>query len=127
MGDRVRIRKLLVSTRIGVPDEERATPQALCVSVEMQPSVVFEELADEIDDGVDYYQVSLKIKELAEKKPRKLIETLATDIAAMILQDFSVDAVEVDVEKYILDDAENVGVSIFRERSESHINQKLKK
>ena len=119
MRDSVRIRKLLISTHIGVPEEERASAQELCVSVVMQPMVQFEDLADEIHRGVDYYQVSLKIKELAAEKPRKLIETLAIDIAEMILSDFSVDTVEVDVEKYILEDAENVGVSIIRQRCEA--------
>ena len=115
MRDLVRIKRLLISTHIGVPDEERAEAQELCVSVLMGPKVKFEDLNDEIEGGVDYYQVSLRIKELAAEKPRKLIETLATDIAEMIMKHFAVVFVEVDVEKYILDDAQHVGVTIRRE------------
>ena len=114
--DKVRIKHLLISTHIGVPEEERAEPQQLCVSVVMQPELKFEDLNDEIDHGVDYYQVSLKVKDLAAAKPRKLIETLAIDIAEMILTHFSVAQVVVDVEKYILIDAAHVGVTVTREK-----------
>ena len=116
MADKVRIKRLLIQTHIGVPAEERRELQELCVSVVMEPLVGFEALEDEIEGGVDYYQVGLRIKELALERERKLIETLALDIAEMILTDFSVAAVEVDVEKYILTDADHVGVSLYRER-----------
>ena len=117
MHDVVNIHRLLISTHIGVPDEERSEPQELCVSVKMEPRVGFEELEDEIENGVDYYQVGEQIKHLAAIKPRKLIETLAVDIAQMILTEFSVLAVKVDIEKYILTDADYVGVSIYRKNT----------
>lgn len=116
MEDTVRIKKLLISTHIGVPEEERAEPQELCVSVKMVPQTSFEHLQDDIEKTVDYYQVSLRIKELAAEKPRRLIETLVEEIATMILDEFSVKSVWVDVEKYILSDADHVGVSIVRSR-----------
>lgn len=114
MKDTVRVSKLRISTHIGVPDEERASPQELCVSLEMQPHLSFDQLNDEIEGGVDYYQVSLRVQKLAASRPRKLIETLAEDIAQMVLADFAVSSVLVDIEKYILTDAAFVGVSITR-------------
>jgi len=114
MKDTVVIKRLLISTHIGVPDEERAHAQKLCVNIQMVPKVAFNELNDEIEDGVDYYQVSLAIKDLAAKRPRKLIETLVEDIASLILNDFSVASVGVEVEKYILEDADHVAVKIQR-------------
>jgi len=110
----VKIRGLEVPTFIGVPDEERAEQQTLKVHVDMQPKIGFRELNDEIDGGVDYYQVSLRIKSLALEKPRKLIETLAADIADMIKADFGVESVRVEIEKYILPDTDSVGVEVVR-------------
>jgi len=55
--DSIVIKRLQISTYIGVPDEERAEAQKLCVTVQMWPEVAFEALKDEIEGGVDYYQV----------------------------------------------------------------------
>jgi 7,8-dihydroneopterin aldolase/epimerase/oxygenase len=116
MQELIRIHRLKISTHIGVPDEERASPQELCVNIEMEPRVSFADLRDEIRCGVDYHQVSLHIEKLASASPRKLIETLALDIAEMILRDFAVAKVKVEIEKYILSNADFVAVSILRSR-----------
>lgn len=110
----VKIRGLEVATFIGVPDEERAEQQVLKVDVDMEPKKGFRQLEDEIEGGVDYYQVSLRIKALALEKPRKLIETLAEDLAEMIKREFLVDSVRVEIEKYILPDTDSVGVEVTR-------------
>ena len=112
--DVVKIRGLELPTFIGVPDEERADQQVLKVHVDMTPEVSFSSLGDEIEGGVDYYQVSLRLKEVALEKPRKLIETLAEDLAAVTLKEFSVAKVRVEIEKYILPDTQHVGVEIWR-------------
>ena len=110
---KVKIRGLEIPTFIGVPDEERAEQQLLKVDVDMTPKLDFKVLNDEIEGGVDYYQVSLRIKALALEKPRKLIETLVEDIAAMVLAEFSVVSVRVEIEKFILPDTDSVGVEVF--------------
>jgi len=110
----VKLRGLEVATFIGVPDEERAEQQTLKVDVDMYPQLGFRELNDEIEGGVDYYQVSLRIKSLALEKPRKLIETLAVDIADMVKADFAVEGVRVEIEKFILPDTDSVGVEVVR-------------
>ncbi|MFT5905782.1 MAG: phosphoglycolate phosphatase [Cryomorphaceae bacterium] len=112
--DVVKIRGLELPTFIGVPDDERKDQQVLKVDVDMTPEVSFSSLNDEIQGGVDYYQVSLRLKETALEKPRKLIETLAEDLARVILDEFSVAKVRVEIEKYILPDADRVGVEIWR-------------
>lgn len=114
MPDVVKIRGLEIPTFIGVPDEERADQQVLQVHLDMVPEVDFSSLNDEIEGGVDYYEVSLRLKELALSKPRKLIETLAEDLANVVLEEFSVAKVRVEIEKYILPDTRHVGVEIWR-------------
>ena len=112
--DTVKIRGLELPTFIGVPAEERAEQQVLKVHVDMIPNINFSALADEINGGVDYYQVSLRLKEVALEKPRKLIETLAEDLASIVLKEFSVAHVRVEIEKFILTDTQHVGVEIER-------------
>lgn len=117
MQDTILIKNLKISTFIGVPDEERASVQELCVSVEMVSSLSFDQLNDEIEGGVDYYQVSLAIQKIASERPRKLIETLAEDIASHILKSFNVLHIDIEIQKYILQNTDFVGVKITRPRA----------
>ena len=114
--DTIEIRRLKVSTHIGVPDEERAEPQILLVTIRMVSSQGFDELADDISRTIDYYAVSLEIEALAAAKPRKLIETLIVDIADHLLGNHPLRKVAVTIEKHILPNTECVAVHLERER-----------
>ena len=114
--DTIEIRKLRVSTHIGVPDAERAEPQELLVSVVMSPVSGFEDLDDDIAWTVDYYAVAKELQALATERPRCLIETLALDCARHLLEKHPLRRVEIVVEKFILPDTECVAVRVVRER-----------
>lgn len=114
--DTIEIRRLSVNTRIGVPDEERAEIQTLFVTVRMVSSQGFVALADDVLRTVDYYAVACQIQALAAAKPRRLIETLATDIVEMLFENHPLRRVDITVEKHILPDTECVAVHLTRER-----------
>ena len=114
--DTIEIRRLRVSTLIGVPEEERAISQIVLVTVKMTPSQNFDGLADEISRTVDYYQISLEIETLAASRPRRLIETLATDIASHLLGNHPLARVAITIEKHILPNTECVAVHLERSR-----------
>lgn len=116
MPDLIRLEALELSANIGVPDEERAAPQRLTVSLTIEPLEGFRELADRIEHTVDYFQVARAVQALAAERPRKLIETLAEEIATLVLDRFSVRAVEVELRKFILPETEFVAVRVRRER-----------
>lgn len=112
--DTIEIRRLQVATLIGVPDEERAASQTLLVTVRMTPSQSFDGLADEISRTVDYHAVSLEIEALAAARPRRLIETLALEIANQLLENYPVAHVAITIEKHILPNTECVAVHLER-------------
>ncbi|MEI6177854.1 MAG: dihydroneopterin aldolase [Verrucomicrobiota bacterium] len=114
--DTIEIRRLQVSTLIGVPDDERAENQILLVTVRMVPSQGFEGLADEISHTIDYYVVAQEIQALAALKPRRLIETLARETADLLLAKHPLQRVSITIEKNILPDTECVAVHLTRER-----------
>ena len=116
MSDLIEIRRLRVSTHIGVPDEERSEPQVLLVTLKLTPSKNFDGLDDEISRTIDYYAVSLEIEALAAARPRRLIETLATDIADHLLTNHPLTRVAISIEKHILPNTECVAVHIERAR-----------
>lgn len=112
----IEIRRLKVSCHIGVPEEERALPQQLRVSVKLSVSTPFQAMADEISRTLDYAALAGAIQDLAAARPRRLIETLASDVARQVMESPLVTAVEVTVEKFILPDTECVAVHLRRER-----------
>lgn len=114
--DVIEIRRFRVATHIGVPDEERASEQILLVTLRMTPAQNFDGLADEISNTVNYYEVALEIQALAAARPRRLIETLATDIAGHLLANHPLRHVAISIEKHILPDTECVAVHIERGR-----------
>jgi dihydroneopterin aldolase len=114
--DTIEIRRLRVSSHIGVPDSERANPQTLWITVKMIPGQGFTGLADELARTIDYHAVALEIRALAASKPRRLIETLAVETADMLLGAHPLCRVAVTVEKQILPDTECVAVHLERHR-----------
>jgi FolB domain-containing protein len=119
MRDTILIDSLELSTCIGVPDEERERPQRLTVNLAIEPVRSMDGMDDDFLYAVDYFEVSRRVQDLARAHERRLIETLATEIAEMILRDFAVRAVTVELRKYILPDTAFVAVKVHRHWGEA--------
>ena len=116
MTDRILINGLELSSFIGVPDEERAIAQRLTVNLVLEPIRDFTALGDALENTVDYFRVCEEVKTLSLARPRRLLETLAEDIAALLLARFALRTVEVELRKYILPDTAFVAAKIGRSR-----------
>jgi len=116
MPDLILVEALELSSFIGVPDEERAAAQRLTVSLVLEPLHDFRALGDSLANTVDYFAVCECVKALSLACPRRLIETLAEEIATELLAGFAIRAVEVEIHKFILPDTAFVGVRLRRER-----------
>jgi FolB domain-containing protein len=114
--DSVLISELAVLFRVGVPEEERAQPQRLLLNLELTFDVSKAAMADSISETVDYYAVAQRLIRFGEGRSWKLIETLACDAAEMILREFRVQAVSVEVRKFIIPETGHVAVRILRVR-----------
>ncbi len=114
--DVIIIKGLEIEAFVGVPDEERRNPQRLEVDAILTPLNSFDELADEIDRTVDYHAAIRQIARLAGSPPRRLIETLAREIAEMLIADFPARRAEVEIRKFILPETEYVAVRCARDR-----------
>jgi dihydroneopterin aldolase len=115
MADRILIEALELSSFIGVPDEERSAAQRLTASLILEPIRDFRALEDQIENTVDYFALSEFVKRLSLARPRRLIETLAEEIATELLARFPLRALEIEVRKFILPDTQFVAVRIRRE------------
>jgi dihydroneopterin aldolase len=113
--DQIVISQLGISSFIGAFEEERKKPQRLRVTVIMEPRTSFSHMHDQLESTVDYAEVSGLIKALAATGQRLLIETLGEEIATALLAEYPLNAVEVELRKYILPDTEYVAVRLRRE------------
>ena len=112
--DKIIICDLEVFYRVGVPDEERARPQRLLVSVEMGRDFSTAAATDDISKTIDYFAVTQRLLRFGDGRSWKLIEKLAADVAQMVLAEFAADTVSVEVKKFIIPEARHVAVQLTR-------------
>jgi dihydroneopterin aldolase len=120
MGDAtytIRLDQLEVSMGLGIHAHERAAPQRVTLSVEMDctyPAVP----EDRIDAVVDYDFLRENIRALSESRHFELQETLCEEVAAMAMHDPRVTAVRVRSVKLDVYPDATVGCEIVRRRGQ---------
>jgi FolB domain-containing protein len=112
--DTITIADLEVRYHVGVPDEERAVPQRLLLTVEMRSDFAVAAATDDLTKTIDYHAVSRRLLAFGEGRSWKLIERLAADVADMVLAEFAPASVTVEVKKFILPETRHVAVKVER-------------
>ncbi len=109
----IRIRGLELKTRIGVPHEERSSPQAVLADIDLTTSPAARKSAssDDINDTVDYHTVCDQVTALAARGERRLVELLAREIIDDLAASHPITAATVTLRKNILPNTEWVGVT----------------
>ena len=105
---------LEVFCRVGVSDEERAKPQRLLVSVDMECDFSSAAVSDRIGRTIDYFEVSQRLIRFGERQGWRLIESLATEMAEKILAEFRPQSVTVEVRKFPIPEAHYVSVTVTK-------------
>jgi FolB domain-containing protein len=111
---KISIVDLEVFYRVGVPDEERAQPQSLLLTVVLEADFANAAKSDSIANTINYFAVTQRLLKFGDDKDWKLIEKLATDIADAILTEFKPQSVFVEVKKFIIPQARYVSVSLTK-------------
>jgi dihydroneopterin aldolase len=112
--DEIRLSGLDLPARIGVPEEERAGWQNLRLDLVLQVARRFETMDDDLAATPDYAAVAARVRALAAERPRRLIETLAAELAACLLAEFPITGVSVEVRKRVLPGCDEVSVKLTR-------------
>jgi 2-amino-4-hydroxy-6-hydroxymethyldihydropteridine diphosphokinase len=99
MTDTLFIEGLLLRTRIGISDRERAQPQDVVVDVTLHVDLAPAAASDSIGDALDYGAVIRDIQHELEPHERKTVEKLALDIARICLRRKRCDLVDVRISK----------------------------
>jgi len=111
---KISIVDLEVFYRVGVPDAERAQPQRLLLSVELEADFAAAARTDSIADTIDYFAVTERLLKFGEGREWKLIEKLAADIADCVLAEFKPQGITVTVKKFIIPQTRFVAVTVTK-------------
>ena len=100
---------LELSCHLGVPAEERAQPQTiLCTAVFPVPNLKKSAQTDDLAHTVNYFDLSQLLQKTARQKERKLIETLATDLAQASFAAFPLPWMDLELKKFILPETRHI-------------------
>jgi dihydroneopterin aldolase len=113
---RISIVDLEVFYCVGVADEERAKPQRLLITVDMNHDFSSAIMSDRVEKTINYYEVAQNLLEFGEGRSWKLLEKLAANIADFILARFRPQDVSVEIKKFVIPQAQYVSVSLVRSR-----------
>jgi FolB domain-containing protein len=113
--DEIFIKDLLVQGVIGVYDWEREQPQEILINIRMFTDSRPAAQTDDINDCIDYGDMTRKIQLFIKGSIRFTVEALAEDIAEICLNHASVKNVIVRVEKPgVVKGTKSVGIQIER-------------
>lgn len=112
--DFVQVEQLEIRARVGLTEAERAQRQRLTVSMKMWPHSALVDLADNIQNTLDYSKICGETKEFVRDRSYKLIETLADRLAAHLLARFAMQRITIELRKFVLPDTKFVAVTVTR-------------
>lgn len=117
MTDIIYLNDLKIDTVIGVYDWERRITQTISIDLEMATDIRKAAKSDHIDDTLNYKAVAKRLIAFVGESRFQLVETLAEEVAAIILNEFDVPWVKVRINKQgAVRYAGDVGVIIERRK-----------
>jgi FolB domain-containing protein len=96
---------------VGVTDEERAKPQRLLLTVDMNFDFSSAAVSDRIERTINYQTVADDLLKYGEGRSWKLVEKLVANVAERILAEYKPQAVMVEAKKFSIPQARFVSVS----------------
>ncbi|OQY52696.1 MAG: dihydroneopterin aldolase [Candidatus Parabeggiatoa sp. nov. 2] len=115
--DIIFLKALKIETVIGVFDWEREIKQTVVLDLEMAADIRQAAATDKLDDTLNYKAVAKRLIDFVSHSKFQLVETLAERVAEIVLTEFSVPWVRLQLNKPgAVRGAQDVGVIIERGR-----------
>ena len=112
--DKIVISDLEVEACVGVMEAERARPQRLLITVELERDLRQAGRTDDLTATADYVAVAGLVREIATSKPRNLVEALAEELTQAIISRKLANTVTVEVRKFSVPKTRFVAVRLTR-------------
>ena len=114
MADTLRIQDIAVECRLGVSEEERTAPQTIRIDLELAVDAARAAARDDVRSTVDYAALVSSVQELAQSRPYRLLETVAEEVASLVLGKSGTAWVRVEVRKRALPGIGYAAVTVER-------------
>jgi FolB domain-containing protein len=114
---RISIVDLEVFYQIGVTEEERAKPQRLLITIEMDFDFATASLSDRLEKTINYFDVAQELLKYGQGRNWKLLEKLTANVADFVLARFRPESVTVEIKKFPIPQARYVSVALARTRT----------
>ncbi|HHB93515.1 MAG TPA: dihydroneopterin aldolase [Thioploca sp.] len=113
--DIIYLKKLKIDTIIGVFDWERQTKQTIIIDLEMATDIRKAAQNDRLEDTLNYKAVAKRLIDFVSNSEFQLVETLSEKITEIILNEFSVPWLRLQLHKPgAVRGAKDVGIIIER-------------
>ncbi|MBC53071.1 MAG: dihydroneopterin aldolase [Gammaproteobacteria bacterium] len=120
--DIVYIKELQIQTVIGIYDWEREIRQTVSIDLDMATDIRSAAATEDISNTLDYKAVSKRLIAFVEAAEFLLIETMAEELAAIVLAEFPVSWLRLRLGKPgAVTGARDVGVIIERGQRPDHL------
>jgi dihydroneopterin aldolase len=119
MNDRIFLRDLRIETVIGIYDWERGIRQTVSFDFEFPADIRMAAQTDDIAHTLDYKSVAKSVISFVEASHYGLVETLAQEVARLLLAEFGLPWVKIALNKPgAVRGSRDVGVQIERSRAD---------
>lgn len=116
--DSIFITDLRADAIIGIYERERNIKQTISIDLELGADIAKAAKHDNIEDTLNYKELSKRVEAYISSSEFQLVETLAERIAQLILDEFDVPWLELTLHKVgALSNSGDVGVRIKRQRN----------
>ena len=117
MADKIFIHGLEVFCIIGTLPRERKKKQRIVIDCEFMAPVKRAAKRDDLKDALNYKKIADRVTGFASKSRFYLIETLAEHLAQILLREFKLQNLNLQISKpEAIKNAQCVGVEIFRKK-----------
>ena len=111
--DKLRIKDLCVEAIVGVHEWEQQ-PQKLWIDLELSIDAATAAARDDMSAAIDYGRLVTAVTQHLHRKKFRLVETVAEDVAALVLKEFTTPEVTIRVKKRSLPNLDYAAVEITR-------------
>ncbi|HJY39055.1 MAG TPA: dihydroneopterin aldolase [Steroidobacteraceae bacterium] len=113
--DKIFLSALTVECIVGIWEWERRVKQTVIIDLEIATDIRRAAASDRIDDTIDYKKVAKRLLAFVGESQFNLVETLAEQIARVVVTEFGVSWVKVRLNKQgAIRGARDVGIEIER-------------
>ena len=124
--DTIFIHALKAEAIIGIFDWERQVKQTILLDIELNADIRKAALTDSIEDTLNYKRVAKRVVAFVEASQFHLVETLSEHVAMLILAEFDIRTVRVELSKPgAVRGSKDVGIIISRNREDLLTWQRL--